>query len=241
MSAASLDEFKRQAAEQAVALIQSGMVVGLGTGSTAALAVDAIGRRMRDEGLAITGIPTSERTAEQARGLGIPLSDFSQHDRLDLTIDGADAVQPGTLALIKGLGGALLREKIVAAASARMIVIVDDTKLRGPLGSFCPVPVEVTRFGWQATRRRLAELAGTAVLRCVAGGAPFITDGGNHIIDCDFGAIADAAQIQSQIRLIPGVVESGLFVGIATEVIIAGADGVKILYQSTETAHATVP
>ena len=220
---------KREAAERAVAEVRSGMVVGLGTGSTATLAVDAIGRRMREEGLDIVGIPTSERTAAQARSLGIQLSDFGSHDVIDLTLDGADAVERGTLTLIKGLGGALLREKIVAAASRRMIVMVDQTKLRGPLGSFCPVPVEVTRFGWQATRRHLVGLGVEPVLRSVAAGEPLVTDGGNLILDCSFGPIPDARALQQEIKKIPGVVETGLFIDIADRVIIAADHGIEIL------------
>jgi ribose 5-phosphate isomerase A len=229
MASDPLSPLKALAAKRAVAEIRSGMVVGLGTGSTAALAVDEIGRRMREDGLEIVGIPTSERTAQQAARLGIPLTDFAAHDAVDVTIDGADAVERRTLSLIKGLGGALLREKIVAAASRSMIVMVDDTKLRGPLGSFCPVPVEVTRFGWQATRRHLAGLGADPVLRSVAGGDPLVTDGGNFILDCAFGTIANAADLQNRIKQIPGVVETGLFIGIATQVIVAGADGIQVL------------
>ncbi len=229
MTEDGLTRFKRAAAEAAVAEIVDGMVVGLGTGSTAALAVEAIGRRRREEGLRILGIPTSERTAVQATGLGIELTDFAAHDRVDLTIDGADAVERGSLALIKGLGGALLREKIVAQASRRMTVIVDGSKLRGPLGSFCPVPVEVARFGWQATRRRLAELGAEAVLRIVAPDTPFATDGGNYIIDCTFGAIAAARELEQALQSIAGVVETGLFVGIATSVVIASDRGIERL------------
>ncbi|HLY56123.1 MAG TPA: ribose-5-phosphate isomerase RpiA [Stellaceae bacterium] len=229
----SQDELKRQAAEHAVAEIRDGMVVGLGTGSTAKLAVDAIGRRVREEGIRILGIPTSERTAAQAAGLGIPLTDFGAHDSIDLTIDGADAVERGTLALIKGLGGALLREKIVASSSRQMTVIVDESKLRGPLGSFCPVPVEVTRFGWQATRRKLAGLCRMAVLRMAAGGETFVTDGGNHIVDCDFGPIADAAAVERSLKSIAGVVETGLFVAIATKVIVASSGGIEVLNRTS--------
>jgi ribose 5-phosphate isomerase A len=229
MTVDPLAELKRAAAEEAVAEIADGMVVGLGTGSTAALAVEAIGRRRREEGLRILGLPTSERTAAQATALGIELTDFAAHDTVDLTIDGADAVERGTLTLIKGLGGALLREKIVASASRRMIVMVDATKLRGPLGSFCPVPVEVTRFGWQVTRRRLGELGAHAALRIVAGGEPFVTDGGNHIIDCDFGPITAPAALEPRLKSIAGVVETGLFVAIATKVVIASASGIERL------------
>jgi ribose 5-phosphate isomerase A len=224
-----LAPLKRVAAEHAIAEIESGMVIGLGTGSTATLAVDAIGRRVREEGLKIVGIPTSERTAAQAQALGIPLSDFGHHSVLDLTIDGADAVQRGTLALIKGLGAALLREKIVAAASRRMTVMVDDSKLRGPIGSFCPVPVEVTRFGWQATERKLVESGAKTILRHAADGQPLVTDGGNYIVDCDFGAIEDPGTLAVRLKQLVGVVETGLFIGIASTVIIASASGVEIL------------
>jgi ribose 5-phosphate isomerase A len=225
----STDALKRVAAEHAVAGIESGMVVGLGTGSTAALAVAALGRRIREEGLNIVGIPTSERTAAQARELGIPLSGFEQHSSIDLTIDGADAVERGSLSLIKGLGAALLREKIVAAASRRMTVMVDETKLRGPIGSFCPVPVEIVRFGWQSTERQLREAGAETTLRLEADGQTLTTDGGNYIVDCRFGAIADASDLANRLKQIVGVVETGLFIGIATTVIVAAASGVEIL------------
>ncbi len=148
--ASPLTELKQAAAESAVAQVMDGMIVGLGTGSTAALAVTALGKRVR-QGLRVIGIPTSEATAEQARGLGIPLSTLAGHSEIDLTIDGADEVEQGTLNLIKGHGGALLREKIVASASARLIIIVDETKLVERLGVHFAVPVEVVPFGWQAT------------------------------------------------------------------------------------------
>lgn len=224
-----LSALKQVAAVRAVAEVESGMVLGLGTGSTATLAVAELGRRQREEGLKIIGIPTSERTAAQARELEIPLSDFATHQSLDLTIDGADAVERGTLSMIKGLGGALLREKIVAAASDRMTAIVDDTKLRGPIGSFCPVPIEVTPFGWQVTRRHIEALGAEAVLRPGTGDQPYVTDGGNFILDGQFGAIADAAALDEAIRRIVGVIETGLFIGIATQVIVAGAGGIEIL------------
>jgi ribose 5-phosphate isomerase A len=220
---------KRRAAEAAVAKISSGMVVGLGTGSTAALAVEAIGRRVREEGLKILGIPTSERTATQAKGLGIPLVDLGTHPRIDLTIDGADAVARGTLHLIKGLGGALLREKIVAAASSQMIVMVDKSKLDPAFGSLCPVPVEIIRFGWQATARPVSALGTEPALRLGGDGEPYVTDGGNLILDCRFGAIADPAGLATALKQITGVVETGLFVGLATEVIVASTQGIEVL------------
>jgi ribose 5-phosphate isomerase A len=222
-------ELKRAAARAAVAHVRSGMVVGLGTGSTAALAVEEIGRRQREEGLAIVGIPTSERTARQAEGLGISLVELATHPRIDLTIDGADAVNRGRLDLIKGLGGALLREKIVAAASEAMVVIVDQSKLAVPFGASCPVPVAVVRFGWQATARRLGELGTEPVLRLDGADAPYVTDGGNLILDCRFGGIADPGALGTAIKQITGVVESGLFIDLATEVIVASPGGIEIL------------
>jgi ribose 5-phosphate isomerase A len=225
-------ELKRIAAEKAVEFVEDGMVLGLGTGSTAALAVDAIGRRVT-AGLKVVAIPTSEATASQARRLGIPLVDFADHETVDLTIDGADAVDRASLDLVKGLGGALLREKIVAAASKRMIVIVDESKLAGAFGTRCPVPVETVQFGWQVTARHLAALGGAPRLRRDAAGAPFVTDGGNYVVDCAFGAIADPAGLEAGIKQLTGVVESGLFIGLATNIIVAGAGGIELIGRSS--------
>ncbi len=221
------DALKRQAAEASLAHVQDGMVLGLGTGSTAAYMVEELGRRVQD-GLRIVGIPTSERTAAQARGFGIPLVDFSTHPTIDLTIDGADEVHTGTLGLIKGLGGALLREKIVATASRRMTVVVDGGKLVSRLGCTVRLPVEVVPFGWQLTAGRLRDTGADALLR---GGSddPFRTDGGNLILDCAYAGIDDAAALQDLLKAITGVVETGLFVGLATTVIAATPDGLKIL------------
>lgn len=220
------DALKRQSAEAAVADVEDGMILGLGTGSTAAIAVDLLGARVR-EGLRIIGVPTSERTAAQARGLGIPLGDLADHPSLDLTIDGADEVHTGTLDLIKGLGGALLREKIVAAASRRMTVIVDESKLVPRLGGV-KLPVEVVRFGWQATARHLRDAGVEGQLRLGPEGAPFVTDNGNHILDCAL-AIPDPAALDARLVAIPGVVETGLFIGIATRVIAGTPNGPRIL------------
>jgi ribose 5-phosphate isomerase A len=220
------DALKRQSAEVAVAEVQDGMVLGLGSGSTAAIAVDLLGARVRD-GLRIIGVPTSERTATQARGLGIELGDLADHPELDLTIDGADEVHTGTLDLIKGLGGALVREKIVAAASRRMIVIVDESKLVTRLGGVT-LPVEVIRFGWQATARHLEQAGVHGKLRRGPDGAPFVTDNGNHILDCPL-AIDDPAALDLRLVRIPGVVETGLFIGIATRVIAGTSNGPRIL------------
>ena len=221
----SQDALKRQAAEAAVAAVEDGMVLGLGTGSTAKIAVDLLGERVRT-GLRVVGVPTSEATAAQARELGITLGTLAEHPSLDLTIDGADEVHTGTLDLIKGLGGALVREKIVAAASRQMIVIVDESKLVPVLGGVS-LPVEVVRFGWQATLRHLAAMGAEGVLR---GGlaAPFVTDNGNHIIDCRL-AIDDPAAVDARLNAVPGVVMSGLFIGIATRIIAGTESGPRIL------------
>ena len=222
------DSLKRQAAEAAVEQVRDGMVLGLGTGSTASLMIEALGRRVQ-AGLKVVGIPTSERSGAQARGLGIELADFGAHPRIDLTIDGADEVHTGTLDLIKGLGGALLREKIVASASERMIVIVDGGKLVPVLGSRAPVPVEVVAFGWQATALTLSRLGTEPELRLAEDGGPFRTDGGNVILDCAFGRIPDPAALQARIKSVTGVVESGLFIGLAASVIAATDGGLQVL------------
>ena len=221
------DALKRQSAEAAIAEVRDGMVLGLGTGSTAAIAVDLLGARVRD-GLRVVGVPTSERTAAQARALGIPLSDLAERPDIDLTIDGADQVHTGTLDLIKGLGGALLREKIVAAASRRMIVVVDESKLVPELGHGVRLPVEIVPFGWQATLRHIERAGAEGKLRLGPDGAPFRTDRGNFILDCAL-ALPDPAAAQSTIGLIPGVVETGLFIGMASRVIAGTPSGPRIL------------
>ncbi len=221
------DVRKREAAMAAVAMVEDGMVVGLGTGSTAAFAIDGLIARVRD-GLNILGIPTSERSGKQARDGGIRLTDFASHTHVDLTIDGADEITEGSLDLIKGLGGALLREKIVAAASARLVIIADAPKLVAGLGATVPVPVEVVTFGWQTTAERLAALRAKPVLR-QAGAEPFRTDGGNLILDCHFGPIADPAALEAELSATVGVVETGLFIGMASTALVAMPDGVRRL------------
>jgi ribose 5-phosphate isomerase A len=222
------DALKRAAAEAAVRLVEQDMVVGLGTGSTAAFAVEALGRRHR-EGLRFVGIPTSKRTAAQATALGIPLTSLSEHLQVDLTIDGADEVERGTLNLIKGLGGALLNEKIVAAASHRLAIVADGVKLVDRLGVNVPVPVEVVTFGLAATQAALEVLGASARLRLSPTGQPFVTDSGNRIIDCNFGSIADPARLETRIRHVIGVVECGLFISRADPVFVADASGVHRL------------
>jgi ribose 5-phosphate isomerase A len=222
------DRLKRAAALRAVEEVEDGMVLGLGTGSTAAFVVEGLAARVA-QGLRIVGIPTSERTATQARRLGISIATFAEYQKLDLTIDGADEVELGTLHLIKGLGGALLREKIVAAASRRLVIVVDQEKLVDRLGQHTPVPVEVTQFGWQATAAALAALDCVPERRYAAGEQPYVTDGGNYILDCRFGPIRDAAELERQIAMTVGAVESGLFVGRSSVVVVASAVGVDVL------------
>lgn len=228
MPAGVLDQaaLKQQAADAAVTEVEDGMVVGLGTGSTAALAVAVLGARVK-QGLRIVGIPTSERTAAQARSVGIPLAGFDAYTQIDLTIDGADEVHTGTLDLIKGLGGALLREKIVAAASRRMTVVVDESKLVPALGGV-RLPVEIVMFGHEATMAHLQAAGADGVVRRGPDG-PFRTDGGNLIADCSFAAIPDPSVLHARLKGIVGVVETGLFIGMATRVIAGTQAGPRIL------------
>lgn len=228
----SLDDLKQAAARAAVQKVQSGMVVGLGTGSTAAFAVSALAERMQSEGLQILGVPTSERTAEQARSLGIPLATLEEQPRLDLAIDGADEIEVGSLNLIKGAGGALLREKLVEASAAELIIIADASKKVPQLGIRFPVPVEVVRFGWKTTLARVEALGCTATLRRNANGDPYLTDEQHYILDCQFGPMADPAKIADQLKGTVGVVEHGLFIGMAKEAIIALPTGIETLQPS---------
>jgi ribose 5-phosphate isomerase A len=236
MDASQQNQYKKEAAQAAAQLVQNGMIVGLGTGTTAAYLVNELGRRVAEEGLRFTGVPTSERTAEQARSLGIPLATLADIKEIDLTIDGADEVQLGTLALIKGHGGALLREKIVASASKRMAVIVDETKLVKRLGGTLAVPVEVVPFGWEATARKLRAIGAGAELRPGVDDKPYVTDGGHYILDCAFGLIADPKKIARELDETVGVVEHGLFLGLAKQVFVGGPGGVKILKRGTSRA-----
>jgi ribose 5-phosphate isomerase A len=191
--------------------------------------VSELGRRVAEDGLRLVGIPTSERTAEQARSLNIPLTTLAEHSEIDLTIDGADEVERGTLFLIKGHGGALLREKIVAAASKRMAVVVDESKIVKRLGSTFSVPVEVVPFGWQATERKLKALGANPALRPGTDGKPYVTDGGHYILDCAFGPMKDPKKVARELDGVVGVVEHGLFLGFAQQVFVGGPQGVKIL------------
>ncbi|PVB63337.1 ribose-5-phosphate isomerase RpiA [Labrenzia sp. 011] len=223
------DQFKKQAADRAAEDVTSGMRLGIGTGSTAEFFVHALAARVRD-GLDVIGVPTSERTAELASGLGIRLTTLDEMPQLDLTVDGADELDPH-LALIKGGGGALLREKIVAAASAQMIVIADSGKQVDTLGRF-PLPIEVVPFGLEATRHAILavlEGLGLPLELDLRGGPdrPFRTDGGHFILDARLQKIPEAEVLADRLVAIPGVVEHGLFINLATKAYVAGADGVK--------------
>ncbi|AXC14138.1 Ribose 5-phosphate isomerase A [Acidisarcina polymorpha] len=220
---------KQKAAEWAAAQVEDGMAVGLGSGTTSALVIQEVGRRVAS-GLRITAIATSEQSHRQALALGIPITSFAQTPHLDLTIDGADEVQEGTLHLIKGHGGALLREKIVAMASRRLLIAVDPRKLVKALGSVFAVPVEVVPFGWETTATRLREAGFECELRLKDDGQPYITDGQHYILHCDLLKSGQAAeQAAETMKRIVGVVEHGLFLGMASEVVIGGSDGIKIL------------
>ncbi|MGV1905105.1 ribose-5-phosphate isomerase RpiA [Agrobacterium cavarae] len=224
-------EMKIKAAEAALAHVEDGMRLGIGTGSTAEEFVRLLAEKVSN-GLKVQGVPTSERTARLCVELGVPLKSLDELPELDLTIDGADEVDHG-LRLIKGGGGALLREKIVAAASARMIVIADQTKVVETLGAF-PLPIEINAFGQIATRIAIEKLAskmglsGELKLRSSEDG-PFKTDGGHLILDASFGRIPDAEALARQLNTIPGIVEHGLFINLASLAIIAGPDGARVM------------
>ena len=227
-----MDQLKRQAAAQALEQVQHGMKLGLGTGSTAKHFVDLLGERVAG-GLRVIGVPTSEATRAQAEACKIPLTTLDEVDRLDLTVDGADEMD-GALNLIKGGGGALLREKIVAAASDRMIVIADDSKWVPTLGKF-PLPIEVIPFGLGATRRAIEKafaacgVSGQMAVRKAKDGHVFVTDGGHWIVDAQLGRIVDPPSLAKALSAIPGVVEHGLFIGLASSAVLAGGEGIRVI------------
>jgi ribose 5-phosphate isomerase A len=232
---------KRAAAEKALDYVRPGMKLGLGTGSTAALFVDALAAKMKG-GFEVVGVPTSEATRRQAERLGIPLTTLDDTPELDLTVDGADELD-GDLNLIKGGGGALLREKIVAASSKRMIVIADGSKRVARLGAF-PLPVEVVPFGLGSTRLRLEAavgelgLSGKISLR-EREGRVFVTDGGHYLFDCAFGAIPDPKGLADALAALPGVVDHGLFIGLASAAVLANANGIEVLISKTSSRSWT--
>ena len=210
------------------------MVVGLGSGSTASIAIKLIGRRVKEEEIEIIGIPTSMASDLLARAVGIRVGDLDDHREVDLTIDGADEVDP-RLNLIKGLGGALLWEKVVAASTRVEMIVVDDSKMVEYLCQKAPLPVEVARFSHMTTTRRLEALGCRPRLRVDSEGEPFVTDNGNYIVDCAFDGIDEAKVMESSINSIPGVVENGLFIGMASKVIVASSDGIRILEKAAQT------
>lgn len=223
------DALKRAAAERAVGFITSGAAIGLGTGSTMRFALEAIGRRLRAGQLHdIVGVPTSEATAALARQQGIPLTTLDAHPELALNIDGADEIDP-QLNLIKGLGGALLREKIVASAARAFVVVADSSKLVPQLGLKTPVPIEVILMARPLVERRLLALGGAVRLRLRPDGAPFVTDEGNQILDYAAGPIADPARLAATLDGITGIVEHGLFLGMASRAVVAAPGGVQVI------------
>ncbi len=221
--------FKLEAALHGLAFIESGMIVGLGAGSTAVLAVRGLGEKLaRGELRDIRGIPCARQIEAEARQAGIPLTTLEDDPVIDVTVDGADEVDPA-LNLIKGGGGALLREKIVAQASRREIIVVDESKLAPALGTHWAVPVEVIPFGWRTQSAYLEALGATVVLRQGEGATPFVTDQGNYILDCAFGPIAEPGALAARLDGRTGIVAHGLFLGLATDVVVAGPAGVRHL------------
>ena len=220
------EEMKKLAAEKAVEYIEDDMIVGLGTGSTVEYALIKLGEMVK-KGLKIQGIPTSLRTKKSATNYGIPLTDLKEHAEIDVTIDGADEVD-SSLFVIKGGGGALTREKIIAYHSKKVIIIIDETKVTKRLGVDFALPVEVTKYGWTATMKTLEDMGCTPELRTITG-EPYITDNQNYIIDCDFGKIDEPEVLEKEINSIPGVVENGLFIDLVSEVIVGSKQGIMTL------------
>ncbi len=221
------DERKQVAGEQAAGWVAAGMVVGLGTGSTAVHTIRAIGARLAEGTLSnIVGIPTSTASHDEAAAVGIPVGTLAEYPVIDLTIDGADEVDPA-LDLIKGGGGALWREKMVAQASIREVIVVDDTKPSAALGAHVALPIEVSPFGWRPEAEYLDDLGATVEVRRDGAGGEFVTDGGNWILDATFGPIAEPARLAAQLDRRAGIVEHGLFLDLATDLLIASADGVE--------------
>lgn len=222
------DDKKRRAAEHALELVKDNQVIGLGTGSTAAFAIEGIARRVR-EGLSIKGVPTSVASERMARALGIPLIELNEVEDIAITFDGADEVD-ADFNMIKGGGGALTREKLVALASKQRVILIDEGKIVSKLGQSRSLPVEVLPFAWTLAARNLAGLGCKPNLR-ERNEKPFITDNGNYILDCDFGPMENPAALESRIKLLPGVIESGLFIGIADTLVIGFEDRVDVRHR----------
>ena len=225
------EELKKLAGEKAVDYIDDEMIVGLGTGSTVEYTLKKLGKLVRS-GLKIKGIPTSVHTKRMAVKQEIPLTTLEENPVIDITIDGADEVD-SDLNLIKGGGGALAREKIIAFNSKRVIIVIDDSKIVKALGIDFPLPVEVLKFGWTSTQKTLEELGCNVDLRKIMGNEPYITDNSNYILDCEFERIEDPEQLEIDINNIPGVVENGLFIGLVDEVIVGGKQGILTLGKET--------
>jgi ribose 5-phosphate isomerase A len=238
-AAMDAEELKRMAANRAAESITDGMALGLGTGSTVRYLLDHIQeRRLAGDWLSISAVPTSRHTEQRAREMGIPILSLEQQPQVDLTVDGADEFDP-ELNLIKGLGGALLREKIVASVSRRFVVMVDESKRVETLGSRGPLPVEVEPFGLGAVLPALRALGSHPELRRAASGEPFRTDGGHFVVHCHFdGGILDPRLLESELQALPGVLETGLFLAMATEVVVAGGSGVEVLRASRSSRGA---
>lgn len=226
-----IDPAKHQAALAAAALVESGMVVGLGSGTTASLTIRQLGERRNEEGIEFIGIPTSAATAELARSLGIRLRELDEVETLDLNLDGADEVDP-QFRMIKGRGGALLREKIVASSATRKVTIITSDKQVDRLGATMPLPVEVSRFGLRHTEARLSRLGAVTSVRHQTAGTLFETDGGNAIIDCRFTAIDDPEKLDQKLRRVAGVLDTGFFFGLCDLLIVGHADRVESLSQA---------
>lgn len=224
-----VEGWKREAAEAAVELVRPGMIVGLGHGSTARYALLKIAELLRAGKLwDIKGVPCSKKVEEEARALGVPLTTLEEHPELDITIDGADEIDPD-LNVIKGGGGAMLREKIVAQATKYQVIVADETKLSPRLGTKAPVPLEVLPFGWRTHLRFLEDLGARVSLRVDSDGTPFLTDQGNYVLDCHFGPIADVEGLAKELDLRAGILAHGLFVGLVDEVFVAGRSGLRRL------------
>lgn len=224
------EQLKELAGIKATEYVKDGMIVGLGTGSTVKYSIIKIGEIIKNDGLDILGIPTSVHTKKLAKEYNIPLTTLEDHPEIDLTIDGADEVD-SNLNLIKGGGGALTREKIIAYHSKKMIVVVDDSKIVKSLGINSPVPVELIKFSWTATQKAIEQLECVTELRKIME-HPFLTDNGNYILDSDFGRIQNPEELEKNLNLIPGVVENGLFVGLADVAIVGGKQGITTLEET---------
>ena len=227
----AIDLLKKEAAKAAVDLIENGMVVGLGSGSTASIAIEELAKRVAG-GLKIVAIATSQQSHMLAQQRGIQLTTFAEHSKIDITIDGADQVEKQSLNLIKGLGNALLREKIVALASKKLVIVVDASKLVDCLGDKTFLPVEIIPFGWELTRLAVSKYCPIVNLKLAAHGEPIITDSGNYLLNCQISMIEDANRLDKELKVITGVVETGLFVNMTNLVIVAKQDGIVKLQKS---------